>query len=336
MGGREAARHQRRLLDGRRAHARARARCFATRPPAGASRRSARTREPPGWPACTSARTSSSPTRRPASSTRCAAILLAGIRINIDPAFGAGYLLAPIAAVVIAGASLSGGLASATSTWVAALRADASDADAADPGSVDGAAVHRLRRRDHRRDADLRRPHGSRCSAASCGRRHAAARTCRSRTTTRAEARKEGHDARTEGRRETEGPVGGCPAARAARRRARARLDRRRRLEQEARRAGDDRQGRRVRRGLPGQGRHPQEDALQGHAAPEEPDVAQRSRWPASAAPTRRSTTTWRSSAGRTTAAAPARAASSPSPTSSSSARTSTARCRRWSSSSRR
>ena len=50
-----------------------------------------------------------------------AAVLLAGIRINIDPAFGAGYLLAPIAAVVIAGASLSGGLASATSTWMAAL-----------------------------------------------------------------------------------------------------------------------------------------------------------------------------------------------------------------------
>jgi ribose transport system permease protein len=50
-----------------------------------------------------------------------AAVLLAGIRINIDPAFGASYLLAPIAAVVIAGASLSGGLASATSTWVAAL-----------------------------------------------------------------------------------------------------------------------------------------------------------------------------------------------------------------------
>ena len=50
-----------------------------------------------------------------------AAILLAGIRINIDPAFGAGYLLAPIAAVVIAGASLAGGLASATSVWVAAL-----------------------------------------------------------------------------------------------------------------------------------------------------------------------------------------------------------------------
>ena len=50
-----------------------------------------------------------------------AAILLAGLRINIDPAFGAAYLLAPIAAVVIAGASLSGGLASATSTWMAAL-----------------------------------------------------------------------------------------------------------------------------------------------------------------------------------------------------------------------
>jgi ribose transport system permease protein len=50
-----------------------------------------------------------------------AAVLLAGIRINIDPQFGASYLLAPIAAVVIAGASLSGGLASATSTWVAAF-----------------------------------------------------------------------------------------------------------------------------------------------------------------------------------------------------------------------
>jgi ribose transport system permease protein len=50
-----------------------------------------------------------------------AAILLAGIRINIDPAFGADYGILPIAAVVIAGASLFGGLASATSTWVAAL-----------------------------------------------------------------------------------------------------------------------------------------------------------------------------------------------------------------------
>jgi ribose transport system permease protein len=50
-----------------------------------------------------------------------AAALLAGVRISIDPAFGAEYLLAPIAAVVIAGASLAGGLASATSTWVAAL-----------------------------------------------------------------------------------------------------------------------------------------------------------------------------------------------------------------------
>ncbi len=51
----------------------------------------------------------------------CAAVLFAGVRINIDPAFGSDYLLAPIAAVVIAGASLSGGLASATSTWIAAL-----------------------------------------------------------------------------------------------------------------------------------------------------------------------------------------------------------------------
>ena len=51
----------------------------------------------------------------------CAAVLFAGVRINIDPAFGADYLILPIAAVVIAGASLSGGLASATSTWMAAL-----------------------------------------------------------------------------------------------------------------------------------------------------------------------------------------------------------------------
>lgn len=51
----------------------------------------------------------------------CAAVLFAGVRINIDPAFGTDYLLSPIAAVVIAGASLAGGLASATSTWIAAL-----------------------------------------------------------------------------------------------------------------------------------------------------------------------------------------------------------------------
>jgi ribose transport system permease protein len=50
-----------------------------------------------------------------------AAVLLAGVSISIDPAFGSAYLLAPIAAVVIAGASLAGGLASATSTWIAAL-----------------------------------------------------------------------------------------------------------------------------------------------------------------------------------------------------------------------
>jgi ribose transport system permease protein len=50
-----------------------------------------------------------------------AAILLAGVSGSIDPAFGSAYLLSPIAAVVIAGASLAGGLASATSTWVAAL-----------------------------------------------------------------------------------------------------------------------------------------------------------------------------------------------------------------------
>jgi ribose transport system permease protein len=50
-----------------------------------------------------------------------AAVLLASIRGSIDPAFGSEYLLSPIAAVVIAGASLAGGLASATSTWIAAV-----------------------------------------------------------------------------------------------------------------------------------------------------------------------------------------------------------------------
>lgn len=50
-----------------------------------------------------------------------AAVLLASVRGSIDFAFGAEYLLAPIAAVVIAGASLAGGLASVTSIWVAAL-----------------------------------------------------------------------------------------------------------------------------------------------------------------------------------------------------------------------
>jgi ribose transport system permease protein len=50
-----------------------------------------------------------------------AAVLLASVRGSIDFAFGADYLLAPIAAVVIAGASFAGGLASVTSTWVAAL-----------------------------------------------------------------------------------------------------------------------------------------------------------------------------------------------------------------------
>jgi ribose transport system permease protein len=50
-----------------------------------------------------------------------AGVLLAGVSSSIDPTFGSAYLLAPIAAVVIAGAAQSGGLASATSTWVAAF-----------------------------------------------------------------------------------------------------------------------------------------------------------------------------------------------------------------------
>ena len=89
-----------------------------------------------------------------------AAVLLAGLRISIDPAFGAAYLLAPIAAVVIAGASLSGGLASATSTWVAALALTFLTQMLLILGLSTATAVHRLRRRDHRRDARLGRPGG--------------------------------------------------------------------------------------------------------------------------------------------------------------------------------
>ncbi len=143
--------------------------CFATRLLAGASRRSAQTREPRGWPACASARTSFSRTRRPERCTRWRRSCSPASASNVDPAFGAAYLLAPIAAVVIAGASLSGGLASATSTWVAALRAHLPDADAGDPGPVDGAPVHRLRRSDHRRNAHLRRPGRSAARPHSCG-----------------------------------------------------------------------------------------------------------------------------------------------------------------------
>ena len=50
-----------------------------------------------------------------------AGILVGGIVVSpgVDP--GASYLLAPVAAVVLGGAALSGGLASATSTWAAAF-----------------------------------------------------------------------------------------------------------------------------------------------------------------------------------------------------------------------
>ena len=70
VGGGEAARHQLRLLDGRGDHPRASPSCSDTPPRAGASRRSARTREPPGWPGCASGRTWSSLTPRPGRCTR--------------------------------------------------------------------------------------------------------------------------------------------------------------------------------------------------------------------------------------------------------------------------
>jgi ribose transport system permease protein len=50
-----------------------------------------------------------------------AAILLAGLISSPGPDPGQPYLFGPIAAVVLAGTSLSGGLSSVTSTWVAAL-----------------------------------------------------------------------------------------------------------------------------------------------------------------------------------------------------------------------
>ncbi len=50
-----------------------------------------------------------------------AAILLAGVITTPDVDPGQPYLFAPIAAVVLAGTSLTGGLASATSTWIAAF-----------------------------------------------------------------------------------------------------------------------------------------------------------------------------------------------------------------------
>lgn len=50
-----------------------------------------------------------------------AGILLAGYLGSVSTTIGAPYLLGPIAAVVIGGASLSGGLASPLSTWAAAF-----------------------------------------------------------------------------------------------------------------------------------------------------------------------------------------------------------------------
>jgi ribose transport system permease protein len=50
-----------------------------------------------------------------------AAILLSGVITTPDVDPGEPYLFAPIAAVVLAGTSLTGGLSSATSVWVAAF-----------------------------------------------------------------------------------------------------------------------------------------------------------------------------------------------------------------------
>ena len=120
VGGGEASRDQRRVLDGCRDRGRRRARPSLHGPRPAFSGGGC---EPESGVDGRTARPVARRVRYTAAGAlyAVAAILLAGVRISIDPAFGASYLLAPIAAVVLAGAALSGGLASATSTWVAAI-----------------------------------------------------------------------------------------------------------------------------------------------------------------------------------------------------------------------
>ena len=85
-----------------------------------------------------------------------AAVLLAGIRINVDPGFGAAYLLAPIACGGDRGRVALRRAGERDVDVGGGARAHVPDADAADPGAAAGDAVHRLRCCDHRRHADLR------------------------------------------------------------------------------------------------------------------------------------------------------------------------------------
>ena len=121
LGGGEATRHQRRLLDGSRSHGRRRARAslHGLRATFSGSGRKSESRMD-GRAACSNV-TSSSRTRRRASST--------GLLPSSSPA-SASTSTRPSAPATcsrrslqssLPGASLSGGLASATSTWMAAL-----------------------------------------------------------------------------------------------------------------------------------------------------------------------------------------------------------------------
>ena len=159
-------------------------------------------------------------------------------------------------------------------------RAHVADADAADPRPVDGDAVHRLRRCDHRRDAGLRRP--GRVAARPCptADRGAGRQPPWQSNETRAEAHERRHDARTDGVHRHDGrrPMVVVLHARAARGGARARLDQPR---QHGQRRPQPRAPATIGKGggfgevYEAKASHPEEDAVQGHAAPEEPDGAQ-------------------------------------------------------------
>ena len=95
--------------------------CFATRLPGGASRRWVRTREPRGWPVCTSGRTSCSRTRRRESSTQLLRSSWPASASTSIPPSAPPICLRRSPPSSLRVRRLSGGLASATSTWVAAL-----------------------------------------------------------------------------------------------------------------------------------------------------------------------------------------------------------------------
>ena len=94
-----------------------------------------------------------------------AGILLASFLGTLSITIGAPYLLGPIAAVVIGGASLTGGLASPLSTWVAGVLPRRAQPDDAGDGPSHGAAIRGLRSRHHRRHVGLGRSDHPGCGA---------------------------------------------------------------------------------------------------------------------------------------------------------------------------